>query len=158
MVSRLSCTTVLLVILVNVAGVRGAAPPAGVDSAHVKLLLHRLDAESFHTRQKADETLRAMGKRVLPLLKEELARTSSLEVRHRLERMIHDLTIDERIPGLVKMLGDHDPRFGDQAEYTLRQAGACVVPLLQKELTPALDGQRRKRIEKIIAELTSPGR
>jgi hypothetical protein len=149
---------VLLVILVHVAAVRAAAPPAGLDSARVKVLLHRLDAESFHTRQKADDTLRAMGKAVLPLLREERSRTASLEVRYRLDRMIHDLTIDERIPGLIQMLGHNNPQFGAQAEYALRQAGVCVVPLLKKELTPSLDGQRRKRIEKIIAELTGPGR
>jgi hypothetical protein len=56
------------------------------------------------------------------------------------------------------MLGHENAQFGAQAEYALREAGACVVPLLRKELTPTLDKQRRKRIEKIIAELSGPGR
>jgi hypothetical protein len=120
--------------------------------------VHRLDAESFHTRQKADDTLRGMGKALLPKLREERTRTASLEVRYRLDRMIHDLTIDERIPGLVQMLIHDNPQYGAQAEFTLRQAGSCVVPLLKKELKPTLDGQRRKRIEKIIAELSEAGR
>jgi hypothetical protein len=158
MPSRLGCIVVLLATLVTVAPVGAVAPPAAVDSAHVKVLLHRLDADSFHTRQKADDTLRAMGNAVLPRLREELAHTTSLEVRSRLERIIHDLTIDERIGGLVQMLGHENPQFGEQAEYALRQAGTCVVPLLRKELKPSLDDLRRKRIEKIIAELSSPGR
>jgi hypothetical protein len=157
MQSRLCCTA-FLVIFVPIAGPRAAAPPVGVDGARVKVLLHRLDADSFHTRQKADDTLRAMGKVVLPMLREERGRTASLEARYRLDRMIHDLTIDERIPGLVHMLGNDNPQNFAQAEYALRQAGACVVPLLRKELKPTLDGQKRKRIEKIIAELSEVGR
>ncbi len=158
MPSRLCCMVVFLLPFVTVSVIRAAAPPAAVNSARVRVLLHRLDAESFHTRQMADETLRDMGKAVLPLLREELGRASSLEVRHRLDLMIQDLTIDERIPGLVQMLGHENAQFGAQAEYTLRQAGACVVPLLRRELTPTLDKQRRKRIERIIAELSGPGR
>jgi hypothetical protein len=158
MQSRLCCTAVVFAILVSITGVRAAAPPGGVDDARVKVLLHRLDAESFHTRQKADDTLRAMGKPVLPLLREELGRTASLEVRSRLERMVNDLTIDERIGDLVEMLGHQNSQFGDQAEYALRQAGAGVVPLLKQALKPTLDGKRRKRIEKIIAELSVDGR
>jgi hypothetical protein len=158
MPSRLCCTAVFFVILVSAAGLRAAAPPGGVDAAQVKVLLHRLDADSFHTRQKADDTLRAMGKAVLPMLREELARTQSLEVRYRLERIVHDLTIDERIGDLVQMLGHENGQFCDQAEYALRQAGAAVVPLLKQALKPTLDGKRRKRIEKIIAELSSTER
>ncbi len=157
MPSRLCCTAVVLFPFIAVSLTHAAAPPAAVNTARVKVLLHRLDAESFHTRQRADDALRAMGKAVLPLLRQELGRTSSLEVRHRLNAMIYDLTIDERIPSLVEMLGHQNAQFGAQAEYALRQAGSCVVPLLKKELTPTLDSQRRKRIEKIIAELSAPG-
>jgi hypothetical protein len=152
MQSRWICALLALLLAGNLPA---AAPPASVDSARVKVLLHKLDADRFDTRQRADETLRSMGKAVLPLLQDELKRTSSLEVRFRLDRMVHDLTIDERIGGLVQMLGHANEQFGQQAEYALRQAGPAVVPLLKKELQPTLDSARRKRLEKIIAELSA---
>jgi hypothetical protein len=157
MQSCLRWTAVIFASLFSCGPVSAVAPPGGVDSAQVKVLLHRLDADSFHTRQRADDTLRSMGKLVLPLLRDEMTRTPSLEVRYRLGRLVNDLTMDERIGDLVHMLGHENSQFGDQAEYALRQAGVFVVPLLKKELKPTLDEKRRKRIEKIIAELSSPG-
>jgi hypothetical protein len=155
---RSSCSVALFVLLGNSGLLCAAAPPVRLDSAHVKVLLRKLDADSFHTRQKADESLRALGKAVLPLLREELTCTTSLEVRFRLNRMVHDLTLDERIPGLVQMLGNTDAQNCAQAEHALRQAGAVVVPLLKKELTPTLEGEQRKRLERIIAELSATRR
>jgi hypothetical protein len=155
MQSFLRCTFIVFGILGSITALHAAAPPAALNAARVKALLHKLDADSFHTRQQADESLRALGKAVLPLLREERSRTTSLEVRFRLDRMVHDLTIDERIPDLVRMLGHENTQFCEQAEYALRQAGASVVPLLQKELKPSLDIHRRKKIEKIIAELSA---
>jgi hypothetical protein len=162
--SLLRCTFVALVFFATTGNLRAAAPPAGLDLLEVRRMLRKLDADSFHTRQKADDALRAMGKGVVPLLTAERERTSSLEVRSRLSRMIHDLTIDERIPSLVQMLDHANPQFGAQAEFALRQAGASVVPLLQKELrdlqghTEPNVATRRKRLEKIIAELSMPRR
>jgi hypothetical protein len=140
-------------LLCNVAALTAAAPPARIDPAGVKVLLHKLDADSFHVRQKADETLRKLGKKVVPMLEQELARTESVEVRFRLRHMVEDLTIDQRIPGLVKLLGHTNPQFCDQAEFALRQAGASAVPLLRKELKSSLDTEQRKRLEKIIDDL-----
>src|ERR1700733_10273847 len=122
--SLLNCAVVAAGLLISVNPLPAAAPPAGIDPVRVAVLLHKLDADSFHIRQKADDSLRALGRKVLPLLQQELARTSSLEVRFRLRRMVEDLTIDERIPGLVKLLGHVNPQFGEQAEYALRHAGA----------------------------------
>lgn len=130
-----------------------AAPPATVEPGMVKALLKKLDSDSFPTRQKADERLRAMGKIVLPHLKEEMARTRSLEVRWRLGRIIHDLTIDERVGALVQLLGDKDAQTRERADWALRQAGASVVPLLQKEIKPQMTAEQRRRMQKIIAEL-----
>ena len=95
-----------------------------------------------------------MGKGVLPLLRAEQARTESPEVRDRLAIMIRDLTIDERVGKLVAQLGDKNARERAGAEYALHQAGAGVVPLLRREMRPDLGGEQKKRIEKIIAELT----
>jgi hypothetical protein len=146
---------ILAACLFAVANLPAAGPPVGIDPVTVSRLLHKLDAENFHVRQKADDTLRSMGKKVLPLLRGELTRTNSLEVRARLTRMVEDLTFDERVPGLVKQLGHVNPMVGDHAEFTLRQAGASVVPLLRKELTPSLDVDQRKRLEKIIDDLSA---
>jgi HEAT repeat protein len=152
MKSLLRCALVVVAL-----GITAAAPPADC-TARVKVLLRKLDADSFHTRQKADARLRAMGKVVVPLLRAELLRTTSLEVRHRVARIVEHLTFDERIPGLVEMLGHSNAQFGAQAEYALLQAGPSVVPLLRKELRPTLDTARRQRLEKIIAELSLPDR
>jgi hypothetical protein len=158
MPSLLRGASVAFVLLAGVLRLHAAAPPGDVNPFRVRVLLRKLDADSFHTRQKADETLRGMGPRVVPLLQAELERTSSPEVRFRLSEMVQDLTIGERIPALVRMLGHDNPQFGAQAEHALRQAGASVVPLLRKELRPTLDANRRKRLEKIIAELSAPRR
>jgi hypothetical protein len=124
----------------------------------VRVLLRKLDADSFYTRQSADEALRAMGKPVLPLLRAERERTTSLEVRDRLDRMVRDLTFDEQVARLVRLLGHADPRYRDLAERTLRQSGSSVLPLLRKELRLGLDAQCRARLERIITDLTGPPR
>ena len=150
MPTRLACAFVVVLTGLTPA----AAPPPGPDAGHVRVLLRRLDADAFSTRLRADGELRAMGKRVLPLLRAEQARTDSAEVRDRLTVMIRDLTIDERVGQLVELLGDKNARERARAEYALHQAGAGVVPLLRREMRPELGGEQRKRIEKIIAELT----
>src|SRR5262245_28032019 len=120
------------------ACVLAAAPAAHIDLARVKTLLRRLDHDAFSARQRADEALRALGKPVVPYLKDELGRTRSLEVRWRLTRMVHHLTIDERVGTLVQLLGDGDAETRTRADWALREGGAAVVPLLRKELRPGL--------------------
>ncbi len=156
MQSLLRYSAAAVFVLASVCWVPAAAPLVTLDEAHVKVLLHKLDAESFQTRQKADDSLRALGKVALPLLRKEREETKSLEVRYRIDRIVNDLTIDERIPVLVRMLGHENAQFSDQAEYNLRQAGGSVVPLLKKALNPEMAQPTRKRIEKIIAELSTP--
>jgi hypothetical protein len=151
MPSRLACTFVVA-IMTSLAP--AAAPPAGPDAQHVRVLLRRLDSDHFSTRLRADDELRTIGKGVLPYLRTEHERTQSPEVRDRLAVMIRDLTIDERVGQLVKLLGDKDAQMRARADYALRQAGAGVVPLLRQEMRPELGGEQRKQIEKIIAELT----
>ena len=139
--------------LLALAAAHAAAPPAPVDRCLVADLLRKLDHDRFDTRQRADQALRRLGKPALPLLRAELERTSSVEVRYRLKRMVHDLTIDERLPELIQQLGHSRPEFRALAGWELRQAGAAVVPLLEKELKAGLDAERRRQLEKIIAEL-----
>lgn len=156
MPTRLVCAFVVAAVLTTLAP--AVAPPGSLDARHIRVLLRRLDSESFRTRLRADTELRAMGKGVLPLLRAEHERTDSLEVRDRLTVMIHDLTIDERVGQLVKLLGDKDALNRARADYALRQAGASVVPLLKKEMRPELGGEQRKQMEKIIAEMTPRAR
>ncbi len=151
-----SCAKALLVTIAVAGFVRAAAPPARVDPVRVRVLLRKLDAENFFTRQRADETLRRLGKPVLPLLRAERERTTSLEVRDRLDRMLRDLTYDEQVADLVRMLGHASRENRDQADQVLRRSGPAVVPLLKKELQGDLDGRCRARLEKIIAELSRP--
>ena len=152
MPTRLVCAFVVAAVLTTLAP--AVAPPGSLDARHIRVLLRRLDSESFRTRLRADTELRAMGKGVLPLLRAEHERTDSLEVRDRLTVMIHDLTIDERVGQLVKLLGDKDALNRARADYALRHAGAGVVPLLKKEMRPELGGEQRKQMEKIITEMT----
>jgi hypothetical protein len=148
------CCAIALVITVA-ASLQAAAPPARVDTARAKVLLRRLDADNFFKRQRADEALRAMGKPVLPLLRAERERTTSLEVRARLDRMLRDLTFDEEVSRLVRLLGHANPKYCDLADLALRQAGTSVLPLLQKELRAELNVSSRARLEKIVADLSA---
>ena len=152
MPTRLAIAFVVALVITTFAA--GAAPPTGPDAKHIRLLMRQLDSDTFSTRLRADNELRAMGKSVLPYLRAEHEQTDSLEVRDRLRVMIRDLTIDERIGQLIKSLGDKDAQERARADYALRQAGAGVVPLLKQEMRPELGGEQRKRIEKIITELT----
>ena len=151
MPTRLVCALIVAVVTTLAPA---AAPPAGPDAKHVGVLMRRLDSDDFSTRLRADDELRAMGKRVLPYVRAEHERTESPEVRDRLTVMIRDLTIDERVGQLVKLLADDDAQTRARADYALRQAGASVVPLLRQEMRPELGGEQRKQIEKIIAELS----
>src|SRR5690349_16541736 len=124
----------LAALLVLPAALPAAAPPAGLDPDRVQALLRRLDHDRFEVRQRADEALRACGRAVVPCLRSEIERARSLEVRWRLGRIVHDLTMDERVGPLVQLLGDGDPQTRERADWALRRGGAAVVPLLRKEL------------------------
>jgi hypothetical protein len=148
----------LLILVAANRPLVAACPPPGVDRARVQVLLRKLDADNFFTRQRADATLRGMGKAVLPLLRAERERTTSCEVRDRLDRMMRDLTFDEQVPTLVRLLGHVNTALGAQADSALRQAGVAIVPLLKKELQGELDAPSRARVEKLIAELSADRR
>jgi HEAT repeat protein len=135
------------------APARAAAPPSG--HAEIAVLIRRLDDDRFATRHRADEALRGYGADALPLLRRHLARTTSAEVRHRLRHIIHDLSADERIAELVRLLGDPDSERRAQADWHLRLYGKAAVPLLKKELTPTLDAERRQHVERLISELSA---
>jgi HEAT repeat protein len=131
-----------------------AAPLRTVEATRLKALLANLDDDDFHIRQRADEELRGRAREVQKQLEAERERTRSPEVRWRLSRILDDLTLDQRIESLVRQLGEPDRDVRQHAEWALRQAGAAAVPLLQQELKPELTASHRKRVERIITELT----
>lgn len=144
-----------IALLVTATAGWTAAPPERVNAALVEKLLASLDDDSFDVRQEADERLRGLGKAVVGKLKAALAATRSLEVRARLGRIVHDLTIDERVGELTRQLGDGDAETRERATWSLRKAGACVVPWLRGELSPEMPAEQRRRVESLITELTS---
>jgi HEAT repeat protein len=147
-----------LAALVLVAGsLSAAAPPVAINSDRVTTLLEALDDDSFDVRQSADEELRAMGRAVVGYLRDEHLRTQSPEVRDRLSRMIHDLNVHERIPHLVRMLTHKDERFRTHAERALRNVPPAELPALEAELKKG-SGEGRRKLERIIADISSVGR
>jgi hypothetical protein len=92
----MSVRNAFVLLLLVPAALQAAAPPERIDAARVKALLRRLDDEDFFVRQKADEDLRVFGRAVQSLLVAERERSRSLEVRWRLGRILHDLTLDRR--------------------------------------------------------------
>jgi HEAT repeat protein len=145
---------VVISLLITASAARAAAPPERVDVGRVEQLVARLDDDSFDVRQEADERLRDMGKAVVGLLKDRMA-NPSLEVRARLRRIIHDLTIDQRVAGLTRQLADGDAATRERAGWALRKAGPCVVPLLRRELNAGMPAEQRRRVETILTELAA---
>jgi len=142
----------LLALTLSAGLLSAAAPPAGIDSGRVSVLLRDLDDDAFAVRQSADEELRGMGRAVVAYIQEERLRSPSLEVRDRLERMMRDMSVGERIPTLVKQLGHADARFRTHAELTLRKAGVENLPALEAELLRG-QGEGRRTLQRIIADL-----
>jgi hypothetical protein len=133
-----------------------AVAPPNVGRARVAALVERMDDNRFSVRQNADRALRRMGRRAVPILQQELAAATSVEVQKRLRHIIHDLTVDQRMPDLMRRLADGAAH--EAAAWELRRYGKAIVPLLKKELKPGLPGDQRQRVEKIIAELSTPAR
>jgi HEAT repeat protein len=148
-------TTAALLGLAGAAATKAAAPPP-LDRARVAALVKQLDHDSFRQRERADRALRGYGKLVVPALREELDRDPSLEVRHRLTRIIHDLCADEHIPDLVKQLGDPNEQVRAVADWEIRRYGKAAVPALKQELRGGLDRQCRQQVRQIIADLSKP--
>ncbi len=130
-----------------------AAPPASL--AEIDVLVARLDDDHFAVRRRADEALRKLGKPALPVLRAHLANAKSVEVHQRLTAMIDDLTSEQRVAELVRQLGDQRSEPRNAADWHLRRYGKAVIPLLKKELTPTLDQDRRKHLERLIADLST---
>ena len=152
MSAALRFAPILLLCALCPVSSRAAAPPER--SRHVAELVRKLDDDRFTVRQRADRALRKLGRPVVPQLRVELERTRSVEVRWRLTRIVYDLTVDERLPDLIRALGDSRADLREMADWELRRYGKAIVPLLRKELTPKLEKDQRVRLERIIAELS----
>ena len=150
--ARRFCAAVVLALTIPLIA---AGPPNRLDTKRISVLMRDLDDDDFHVRKKADDELRAMGKAVLPLLEAERARSRSLEVRYRIDRIKVALTADDQISGWVRLLNHDDPQFREQASQALRYAGPPIVPLLKKEIGRASDSQCKARLEKVIEAISS---
>jgi hypothetical protein len=130
-----------------------AVAPPQIDRARVAALLAQLDDDDYDRRLEADQALRRGTRLILPLLHNELARTSSLEVRKRVEGIIRELTADEHVPELVRLLAERQPDIREQADWELRRFGKVIVPLLRKELETASDEGLRRHLAQLIDDL-----
>lgn len=149
---RVLCAVALVVALPS--QLPAVAPFSSPSAPHVQKLLRQLDHEDFHVRQRADDELRSLGTTVRSYVTAELGRTRSLEVRWRLGRILQEMSLDERVEVLVRLLGNKNSLAQDRAEWALRQSGPAVVPLLRNVMKLDPSAAQRQRVQKIIAEFT----
>jgi hypothetical protein len=132
-----------------------AEPEAALDAKRVRALVKQLDARRYPMRQKADRQLRQFGEAVVPLLRKELDATRSAEVHRRLERIIHDLSLNERLLALIEDLDSNYFIIRERADREIRAYGKAALPLVRKELKNATDPGVRTRLKQIIADLSN---
>jgi hypothetical protein len=150
-------TLALIVALVIFTTAVAVAPPP-LDAARVAALVKKLDADAFRTRQKADDALRALGRPALPFIRGELARARSFEVCHRLRLIEQHLTADDNVAELVKLLGHSDKKLHQHAGQALRNGGTSALPALRRELDKDLSPEQRKRLKKVIDDVSAARR
>jgi hypothetical protein len=130
-----------------------ADPEAAPDAKRIRTLVKELDAKRYPVRQKADRQLRQLGEAVVPLLRKELDATRSAEVHRRLEKIIRDLSISERLLALIEDLDSSYFIIRERADREIRAYGKAALPLVKKELKKATDLGVRARLKQIIADL-----
>jgi hypothetical protein len=135
------------------AGWARAEPATAPDGKLVRALVKQLDDRHYAVRKKADRQLRKLGEPVVPLLRAELDAARSLEVCRRLERMIKDLTVNERVRALIEDLDSNYFAIRERADCQIRGFGKAILPLLKVELKKATDLGVRARLKQIIADL-----
>jgi hypothetical protein len=92
---------------------------------------------------------------VIPLLEEELTRVESLEVRCRLHRLLDTLGgVERRVQPLLKQLADDRFSKRQEADEQLRTFGKEILPVLKKTLQTTSDLETRRRLNKIIEDLS----
>ena len=131
-----------------------ADPEPRPDPKRVRALVRQLDHPRYAVRQKADRRLRLLGEAALPLLRSERDRATSLEVYHRLERIIKSLGIAEEVRSRVVDLDSSYYGVRDQADRALRGFGKAILPQLKKELARATDLGVRAHLLDIIKDLS----
>jgi HEAT repeat protein len=146
MPSRLCAALLLLPFLAN------SAPP---DARQVRELVKQLDDDEFDTRERAEATLRKLGKEAVPQLDKELAAAKSEEVRRRLERVILAISpLDTKVRQIIPRLGDDDYTTRERATADLVALGKGALPFLRRELANNRnDEETRKRLARAIGQL-----
>ena len=115
-----------------VAIIRKSVQPAPkADADRIKLLLTRLDADDFETRDAAERELAKLGEAVGPALRETLARQPSAEARSRCERLLEAVQKGEL---------DAEGLRGLRAVQVLEQIGSPVARAVLKSLADGAPG------------------
>lgn len=83
---------------------RHLRPVAKVDAERTTKLLSDLDSDDFATRESASSALRKLGHQIEPTLRETLAKTTSVEVRGRVETLLSQLEPTVASPARLRML------------------------------------------------------
>lgn len=146
-------TRSLVLALFLIPAAFAAAPPALIDPIRVAALVELLDDDAFDARQAADRELRRIGKPLLPLLRQEQARATSHEVRDRLTRIVRDLTADDALPHLLRLLTHKDARYRDHAHHALGKLTPDHLPALEAALQRGQEAEGRAVLEKLITEM-----
>jgi HEAT repeat protein len=148
----------VVVSLVLYAAQATPAEPARVsrpEPEKVRQLVRDLDDDCFDIRERAERDLARLGKEVIPLLEEELTRVESLEVRWRLHRLLDTLGgVERRVQPLLKQLADDRFSKRQEADEQLRRFGKEILPVLKKTLQTTSDLETRRRLNKIIEDLS----
>jgi hypothetical protein len=151
----------VLVCLPWCAAQKSAA--AKLDARQVRALVQQLNDDDFDVREKAEESLRRGGAKVVPLLEKELARKPPLEARRRLENLVAELTkdspkrkqaaLDARIQTLVPKLGDDAFDVREKTTAVLAGMGRPALPALRKAFKASADLEVRVRLQRIIRRI-----
>jgi hypothetical protein len=134
-----------------------AAKPRGTpDRKQAAKWIAELDADSFATRQKAEDELRKLGYDARPFLREALKGRPGLEGRRRLERLLQDLpgfdvTALEIPKGLTlisvdDLLAEHFKGLKDANPHACAQAigGLSTLAPYSDKVLPALTAMLKK--------------
>jgi hypothetical protein len=117
------------------------------EAKRVAALIQHLDSKKFPERERAMKELAAFGERVLPTLEKAAKGPVALEVRRRLNQVIHELRAPEQMAALVQQLGSPYFRHREAATRELETLGpSALKPLRAAVRGPDWEVARRAEI------------
>ena len=112
-----------------------------MESPWLAELIGQLGAEDGRTRQRARETLAAIGEPALPSLVALLASTKA-RLRWEAAKALTEIPDPAAIPGLVSLLADRQSEIGWLAAIGLINTGNRSVPYVLQALTERAESKR----------------